>query len=274
LPIHFGIILLLKLLGSEAMLIDWFTVFAQLINFLILVWLLKRFLYKPILDAIDKRETQIAKKNLDAEKFQLQSKEERDKLQHQRKEIDKQRDRLFGQSVEDAKVERERLFEEARKEVKVFNEKRFTELKREEKKNQKKLIEQTQKEVFTITRKVLLDLGSASLESQIVDAFIKRLDELDDKNKITLKAAFSSSDKKGVVRSTVELKKEQRRAIVNKINEYSSKKEQVLFEVVPELFSGIELIMNGQKLAWTIGDYLSSMEKDVLDLLNPEKSAP
>ncbi len=33
--------------------IDWFTVGAQALNFLILVWLMKRFLYKPILNAID-----------------------------------------------------------------------------------------------------------------------------------------------------------------------------------------------------------------------------
>ena len=38
------------------MLIDWFTVGAQTLNFLILVWLMKRFLYKPVLDAIDARE--------------------------------------------------------------------------------------------------------------------------------------------------------------------------------------------------------------------------
>ncbi|HQU90423.1 MAG TPA: F0F1 ATP synthase subunit B, partial [Denitromonas sp.] len=43
------------------MLIDWFTVVAQLLNFLILVWLLKRFLYQPVLDAIDAREQRIAK---------------------------------------------------------------------------------------------------------------------------------------------------------------------------------------------------------------------
>ena len=42
------------------MLINWFTVCAQAINFLILVWLLKRFLYKPILHAIDEREKGIA----------------------------------------------------------------------------------------------------------------------------------------------------------------------------------------------------------------------
>ena len=41
------------------MLIDWFTVAAQAVNFLILVWLLKRFLYKPVLAAVDEREKRI-----------------------------------------------------------------------------------------------------------------------------------------------------------------------------------------------------------------------
>ena len=49
------------------MLINWFTVVAQAINFLILVWLLKRFLYKPILQAIDEREKRIATQLADAE---------------------------------------------------------------------------------------------------------------------------------------------------------------------------------------------------------------
>ena len=42
------------------MLIDWFTVGAQTLNFVILVWLMKRYLYKPVLDAIDAREQRIA----------------------------------------------------------------------------------------------------------------------------------------------------------------------------------------------------------------------
>ena len=49
------------------MLIDWFTVVAQALNFLILVWLLKRFLYKPMLDAIDAREKRIATQLADAD---------------------------------------------------------------------------------------------------------------------------------------------------------------------------------------------------------------
>ena len=42
------------------MLIDWFTIIAQALNFLILAWLLKRFLYRPVLNALDEREKLIA----------------------------------------------------------------------------------------------------------------------------------------------------------------------------------------------------------------------
>ena len=47
--------------------INWFTVIAQVINFLILVWLMKRYLYKPVLNAIDEREKKIAAQLADAE---------------------------------------------------------------------------------------------------------------------------------------------------------------------------------------------------------------
>ncbi|HAB91660.1 MAG TPA: F0F1 ATP synthase subunit B, partial [Pseudomonas sp.] len=42
--------------------IDWITVLAQIANFLVLLWLLKRFLYRPILDGIDAREAEIARR--------------------------------------------------------------------------------------------------------------------------------------------------------------------------------------------------------------------
>ena len=46
--------------------IDWITVAAQIANFLVLVWLLKRFLYRPILDGIDAREAEIANRMQEA----------------------------------------------------------------------------------------------------------------------------------------------------------------------------------------------------------------
>ena len=62
------------------MLFDWFTVGAQALNFLVLVWLMKRFLYKPILDAIDAREKRIASALADAALKQVAAQKERDEF--------------------------------------------------------------------------------------------------------------------------------------------------------------------------------------------------
>ena len=59
------------------MLVDWFTVAAQALNFLVLAWLLKRFLYRPVLDAIDAREAAVARQLAEAEATAAQARSQR-----------------------------------------------------------------------------------------------------------------------------------------------------------------------------------------------------
>jgi len=47
--------------------LDWSTFILEIINFLILVWLLKRFFYKPVLNVINRRREEIQKKISEAE---------------------------------------------------------------------------------------------------------------------------------------------------------------------------------------------------------------
>src|ERR1035437_775893 len=84
------------------MLIDWFTVGAQAINFIILVWLLKRFLYKPILDAVDAREKRVATELADADAKKAEAKKERDEFQHKNEKFDQQRAALLSKATEEA----------------------------------------------------------------------------------------------------------------------------------------------------------------------------
>src|ERR1700684_4177373 len=97
------------------MLIDWFTVCAQALNFLILVWLMKRFLYKPILHAIDVREKRIAAELADADKKKTEAQKESDEYKKKNEEFDEQRAGLLSQATQDAQNERERLLSGARK---------------------------------------------------------------------------------------------------------------------------------------------------------------
>ena len=63
------------------MLIDWFTVVAEVVNFLILMWLLQHFLYQPVLDAIDAREQRIANQMQAAEQAQANAAAERNEYE-------------------------------------------------------------------------------------------------------------------------------------------------------------------------------------------------
>jgi F-type H+-transporting ATPase subunit b len=95
---------------------------------------------------------------------------------------------------------------------------------------------------------------------------------MDGQPKAALGDALKTSSEGGVVRSTFDLPIEQRAAIQNALNETFSAEVRVRYETAPELIGGIELTANGQKVAWSIGDYLSSMESGVDELLKPAMS--
>ncbi len=259
------------------MLIDWFTVGAQALNFLILVWLLKRFLYKPILHAIDAREKRIAAELADADAKKAEARKERDEFQRKNEELDRQRAALFGKATEEAGAERQRLLEEARKAADAASAARTEKLKNDARNLNQALTRRTQQEVFAIARKALADLASTSLEERMGEVFTRRLREMGGQAKEGLAKALKTASDPALVRSAFELPAEQRAAIQNALNETFSAEVHVRFETAPNLVGGIELTTNGQKLAWSIADYLASLERRVGELLvekeEPEASA-
>jgi F-type H+-transporting ATPase subunit b len=255
------------------MLIDWFTIIAQALNFLILVWLMKRFLYKPILRAIDEREKRIAAELANADTKQNQAGKERDEFQKKNEELDQQRDELLSKAKNEAKAERQRLLDEARKAAAALNLKQQETLRNEEHNLLQAISRRTQQEVFAIARKALTDLATASLEERVSEVFARRLREMDDQAKAGLAEALKTASDPAVVRSAFDLPAEQRAAIQNALNETFSAEIHVRFETAPDLISGIELTTNGQKVAWSIADYLASLEKGIDELLK-EKDKP
>jgi F-type H+-transporting ATPase subunit b len=96
---------------------------------------------------------------------------------------------------------------------------------------------------------------------------------MDIKAKASLGEGLKAASEPALVRSAFDLPAEQRAAIQNALNETFSAEIHVRFETAPDLVSGIELTTNGQKVAWSIADYLASLEKGVGELLK-EKDKP
>jgi F-type H+-transporting ATPase subunit b len=159
------------------MLIDWFTVGAQALNFIILVWLLKRFLYQPVLDAVDAREARIAAQLADARGMQDKATTERDALHARREAFEREREALLAQAVQDAQAERQRLvLDEATQAADALAGKAPPRARRAGRTPAAaRWTNGSGHEVFAISRRALADLASASLEAQIAEVFIERL---------------------------------------------------------------------------------------------------
>lgn len=250
------------------MIIDWFTVGAQALNFLILVSLMKRFLYKPILQAIDAREKRIAMQLADANAQMTAATQARHEFQHKNEEFDRQRAALLTNAAEEARAERQRLLEHARKESDAVRLKWQEALRSEHQSVRDTVIRRTREEVFAITRKTLADLATTSLEERLGEVFTRRLREMDEQTKEGLAEALKTASAPALLRSAFDLPAEQRAAIQRALNETFSAEIRIQFETSPDLVSGIEFTTNGHKLAWSIADYLASLEKSVDDLFN------
>ena len=249
------------------MLIDWFTVVAQVVNFLILVWLLKRVLYRPILRAIDEREKLIAATLADAASKQADALQERDEFRRKNEVFAEQRAALMSQAMEDANTERRRLFEEARQAADAMSLKRQDTLRNEARHLNQAIRQRTQQEVFAIARKALTDLAATSLEERLGAVFIRRLQEMDGEAKTGLGKALKAASRPVCVRSAFELPAAQRAAIQQALNETFSGEISVVFETAPNLLGGIELTTDGHKVAWSFAEYLLSMENSLSELL-------
>ena len=165
------------------MLIDWFTVAAQIVNFLILVWLLKHFLYKPILDAIDAREKRIAAELADADTKKADAEKDRTDFEDKNKAFDQQRSALLGKAAEEAKAERGRLIDQAKKDAEDLWVTQADALRGDQNRLASEITLLAEKEVFAIARKTLTDLANVSLEERVAEVFTRRLRELDPKAK-------------------------------------------------------------------------------------------
>jgi F-type H+-transporting ATPase subunit b len=251
------------------MLIDWFTVIAQVINFLILVWLMKRYLYQPIVKALDAREQRIAAELADADAKRAEALADREEFRRKNEEFDQQRNGLFSKATNDAAAQHSQLLEEVRKDADELRGKLQDKLNNEYRNLHDEIARRTQAEVFAIARKTLSELSGTSLEARMVEVFLQRLRELDDTERSKL-AVIAAQDTI-TVRSAFELPQPQQASIDASIKTTLGSKSPVRFEIVPGLIGGIELILHGQKVAWSISDHLASLEKELAALLKSQQ---
>ena len=140
-------------------------------------------------------------------------------------------------------------------------------LHREKDDFQASLSQRARAEVIAIANRLLGDLADSDLQQRMAGKFVQRLEELSDTEQRRMREAVSeSTERVATLRSAVELDPECREKLSKSVRDWLGG-ASLQFEVLPSLVCGVELAVDGQKVAWSVQDYMRSLTSCLDDLL-------
>ncbi len=234
--------------------IDWITVIAQIANFLVLVWLLKRFLYRPILDGIDAREAEITRRMAEAGEAQKKAQAAEAQYREQQKQLLSDQDAVVEQALRASENQRDTLLADARAKLEQEQKEWHRHLERERHKFTAQLQRAGEETLLELTRKALRDLADETLEEAIVRHVSKRLQPIS--NELS-EAAGDSIEAVATTRDILpEAAHAQMQADIGKLLPGIA----LRFATDPQQAPGLVLRVGGAQVAWTIDSYTDEFD--------------
>jgi F-type H+-transporting ATPase subunit b len=252
--------------------IDWLTVGAQALNFLVLVYLLKRFLYGPIVRAMARREEAIVERLRQAERQKADAETEARQHREAREALEARRARLQARAREEAEDLRQTLEKELRHEIDELRERWRGELEREQTAFLRDVRRHAAEQFEALARRALGDLASAELEAQMTRRLIERLGALDGERRAALADATQTGEPVHV-RSAFDLPATLKRSLTAALHDALGREVEVAYEHSDDVICGVEIRAGGQSLAWSLQGYLEALERRLAEGLAARTAA-
>ncbi len=253
--------------------IDAFVLFCQIFNFLLLVYLLKRFLYSRIIKAMDDREAKIAARFADAEAMKAKATESAELYEKRNQMLDETKERLLNEAAMAAETKRKELMDNVRQEVDQLKARWQDTLVREQNAFFCDLRQRAAKQLYAAARKALTDLADADLEERIVDEFIRRVKIMDEEKSVQIRNAIRGGGNQVTVQSAFGISEQKKAQIEDALKKQITNGFTLKYAQQPEIVSGIELRVNGHKIAWSLNEYLETLVEDMTETLQKEAHA-
>ena len=242
--------------------LSWTTFILEVINFLVLVWVLKRLFYAPVKRAIAERRAAVEKTLQDAESSKREAQDLQSKYEGRLREWEMEKERQKEEFRKELSEERtkqlkltENLVAEEREKAKAQQEKKDAERRMSEER-------EAMKQALEFTSRLLKDVACPELEGKIVDLVTKQLSSAE---RESLPSAAAQSWDHGAavrVRSAYSLTEPQRDTLTAVLKNRLGTEAPIEFGVDRNLLAGLEITVGSYVLRANLRDeleYFSAM---------------
>lgn len=222
--------------------LNWSTFFLEIVNFLVLVWILKRFLYQPVLDVIARRRAEIEKTLADAKTTREQAKAIEVQYQNRLSDWEQEKETAHAALREELSEERSRLVLELRRSLEKERERARVLEQRRLSDSMQRLEETALKQGTEFAAGLLLRVASPGLEASLLDLVLDDLSSLSRERLDALREAAVDPSHPISVASAFPLSEKQRTRLDSRFREVLGQTTlSWRFEEDPALMSGLRI---------------------------------
>jgi len=249
--------------------IDGFTLVAQIFNFVLLVFLLKRFLYRPVLNAMLRREAAIHNQEEEARKQQEEAAEAAKAMAAEKASWEAVRNARMREIDAEIEAYRKERSQEAQAAVWKQRTEWMSALRQQQEGFLEELGDRVVKESRQIVRQILRDLADVSLETQVVRGFLRHLLDVSEDLRGAL-LAYVTREPEPLLRleTGFPLSEAQKREMAVTIGGWIGRPIRIDFQENPSLDLNLEFQIGEQKIAWGVSAYLEPLQKEGQALLS------
>jgi F-type H+-transporting ATPase subunit b len=237
--------------------LSWTTIALEAINFLILVWLLKRFLYRPVLNVIARRKEDIDKKLSDAEQTRAEADELRERYEGRlddweqeknearrelQQELDEERSRKMGEIETALEAERERS--------RVLEQRRAQETVRDA---ERTALEQTTQ----FAARLLTKLAGPELQPRLINMLVEDLAGLPAARRRRIAEIWHQNELPVRTVSACALSSSEQRMLEDALDSLLGEKPRYSYDIDTELVAGVRVHLGATVLRANLLDELA-----------------
>ena len=235
--------------------IDWVTVLAQIVNFLLLVWLLKRFLYQPVLRGIDEREAEIARRLREADQAKEQARQAELDFLQQAGQFLAGREQELASAIAAGEEQKEKILQQGRQQLEQEQQQWRQYLQQERSDFIRQLELQAAHTLAELLRDALNELAGLQLEQAILQQMPQRVQEV-----LPELGAAIGQNRQARITTHAPLTDDSREDFVRAMDRLLPGMGWEF--VVDEVQSpGLYLEIGGTQLEWTLDSYVDGLQQ-------------
>ncbi|MEZ5931056.1 MAG: hypothetical protein R3F54_03745 [Alphaproteobacteria bacterium] len=253
--------------------IDWWTFAFQAINFLILVWLLKRFLFLPVKEVIRKREERAEHAIVEAQEREKAAEAARQGFEDDRAKLADERQAMLKKIHDDLEAERRQCLDKAAADADQLLQAARASIAQEREAVLKDIRDQVATLAVDLASTLLQKAGVDASKRSILERLERQIDALPAAERERFAKDLAADGAEMTIVTTSPLSAEEQAEWTDRLGGCLGRKGKAAFVTEPDILDGAELRLPHAVITFTWQDQLAKAKELLLDDAAPSPRA-